>query len=140
MVWWHYFFIITVNNIHVFLLLFFIHLQMPESGFRDNHSAPAGQVPGKAQRSIFGLWGVPVEHHERAIDFVDSLADQSMHGCQRLSAGETLPRLDRLDRLDPIGIRSKLDPIDSIAFQWPDPNCPHPLYILKCTCKKWLRI
>lgn len=65
---------------------------MPKPRFRDNHPAPAGQVPGAAQRSIFGLRGVPAEHNERTVDIVDSLADKSVHGRQRLSTGE-LPLL-----------------------------------------------
>jgi len=68
-------FIITVNNSGVYILLFFIRLQMPESRFRDNHPTPASQISGKTQRSVFGLRGVPVEHYERTIDIMDSLAD-----------------------------------------------------------------
>lgn len=48
---------------------------MPESRFRDNHPTPASQVSGKTQRSVFGLRGFPVEHHERAIDIMDSFTD-----------------------------------------------------------------
>lgn len=61
---------------------------MPESRFRHDHPAPAGQVPREAQRGVFGFRGVPLEHHEGTVDLVDSLADQSLHGRQRLSTGE----------------------------------------------------
>lgn len=70
---------------------------MPEPRLRDNHSTPTSQVPGKAQRSVFGLRGVPVEYHEGAIDVVDSLANQSVYGRQRLSTG-ILSRLVRTVR------------------------------------------